>query len=40
MGADEDGIEALSPRIRLLIRLLIEDLRTEWRALDERIAGL
>lgn len=38
MGADEDGIEALSPRIRLLIRLLIEDLRTEWRALDERIA--
>jgi hypothetical protein len=37
MGADEDGIEALSPRIRLLIRLLIEDLR-EWRALDERIA--
>src|SRR4030081_2675741 len=32
--ADEDGIEALSPRIRLLI----EDLRTEWRALDERIA--
>jgi transposase len=38
MGADEDGIDALSPRIRLLIRLLIEDLRTEWRALDERIA--
>src|SRR4030081_617058 len=34
IGADEDGIEALSPRIRLLI----EDLRTEWRALDERIA--
>jgi transposase len=33
--ADEDGIEALSPRIRLLI----EDLRTEWRALDERIAA-
>src|ERR1700731_641596 len=32
--ADEDGIEALSPRIRLLI----EDLRAEWRALDERIA--
>ena len=31
--ADEDGIEALSPRIRLLI----EDLRAEWRA-DERIA--
>jgi hypothetical protein len=30
MGADEDGIDALSPRIRLLI----EDLRTEWRALD------
>jgi hypothetical protein len=29
--ADEDGIEALSPRIRLLI----EDLRAEWRALDE-----
>jgi transposase len=28
--ADEDGIEALSPRIRLLI----EDLRAEWRALD------
>src|ERR1700720_4752739 len=36
--ADEDGTEALSPRIRLLIRLLIEDLRAEWRALDERIA--
>jgi transposase len=33
--ADEDGIEALSPRIRLLI----EDLRREWRALDERIAA-
>src|ERR1700704_6395679 len=33
--ADEDGIEALSPRIRLLI----EDLRSEWRALDERIAA-
>ena len=33
--ADEDGIEALSPRIRLLI----EDLRAEWRALDERIAA-
>jgi len=32
---DEDGIEALSPRIRLLI----EDLRAEWRALDERIAA-
>jgi hypothetical protein len=32
--ADEDGIEALSPRIRLLI-----DLRAEWRALDERIAA-
>jgi transposase len=32
--ADEDGIEAPSPRIRLLI----EDLRVEWRALDERIA--
>jgi transposase len=32
--ADEDGIEALSPRIRVLI----EDLRTEWRTLDERIA--
>jgi transposase len=32
--ADEDGIEALSPRIRVLI----EDLRAEWRALDERIA--
>jgi len=32
--ADEDGIAALSPRIRLLI----EDLRAEWRALDERIA--
>ena len=32
--ADEDGIEVLSPRIRLLI----EDLRAEWRALDERIA--
>src|SRR6266550_8554773 len=31
----EDGIEALSPRIRLLI----EDLRSEWRALDERIAA-
>jgi transposase len=38
--ADEDGIEALSPRIRLLIEdLLIEDLRSEWRALDERIAA-
>jgi len=33
--ADEDGIEALSPRIRLLI----EDLRAEWRALDKRIAA-
>ncbi len=33
--ADEDGIEALSPRIRVLI----EDLRAEWRALDDRIAG-
>src|SRR4029077_21152094 len=33
--ADEDGVEALSPRIRLLI----EDLRSEWRALDERIAA-
>ena len=33
--ADEDGTEALSPRIRLLI----EDLRCEWRALDERIAA-
>src|SRR5258708_6383678 len=33
--ADENGIEALSPRIRLLI----EDLRSEWRALDERIAA-
>ena len=33
--ADEDGIEALSPRIRVLI----EDLRAEWRALDERIAA-
>ena len=33
--ADEDGIEALSPRIRLLI----EDLRAEWRTLDERIAA-
>src|SRR5258708_22431518 len=33
--ADEDGTEALSPRIRLLI----EDLRSEWRALDERIAA-
>ena len=29
-----NGIAALSPRIRLLI----EDLRAEWRALDERIA--
>ena len=32
--ADEDGIVALSPRIRVLI----EDLRAEWRALDKRIA--
>src|ERR1700730_14989319 len=40
MGADEDGIDALSPRIRLLIRLLIEDLRAEWRALEQRIAVL
>ena len=31
--ADEDGVAALTPRIRLLI----EDLRAEWRALDERI---
>jgi transposase len=33
--ADEDAIEALSPRIRRLI----EDLRSEWRTLDERIAA-
>ena len=33
--ADEDRVEAVSPRIRLLI----EDLRSEWRALDERIAA-
>ena len=33
--ANEEGVGALSPRIRLLI----EDLRSEWRALDERIAG-
>jgi hypothetical protein len=33
--ADEDEIEALSPRIRALI----EDLRAEWRSLDERIAA-
>ena len=33
--ADEDQIEVLSPRIRLLI----EDLRAEWRALDERITA-
>ena len=33
--ADEDGIEAVSPRIRLLI----EDLRMEWRALDSRTAA-
>jgi transposase len=32
---DEDGIAALSSRIRVLI----EDLRAEWRALDERIAA-
>jgi len=33
--ADADAIEALSPRIRRLI----EDLRSEWRTLDERIAA-
>src|ERR1700739_4273649 len=33
--ADEDEIEGLSPRIRVLI----EDLRVEWRTLDERIAA-
>ncbi len=33
--ADEEEIVALSPRIRLLI----EDLRAEWRVLDERIAA-
>jgi transposase len=33
--ADEDAIEALRPRIRRLI----EDLRSEWRVLDERIAA-
>jgi transposase len=33
--ADEDGIAVLSPRIRVLI----EDLRAEWRTLDERIAA-
>ncbi|HZD91829.1 MAG TPA: IS110 family transposase [Pseudolabrys sp.] len=33
--ADEEESEALSPRIRRLI----EDLRSEWRALDERIAA-
>ena len=33
--ADEGEIEALSPRIRVLI----EDLRSEWRGLDERIAA-
>jgi len=33
--ADADGIEALSPRIQVLI----DDLRAEWRALDDRIAG-
>jgi transposase len=32
--ADEDEIEGLTPRIRVLI----EDLRAEWRTLDERIA--
>jgi transposase len=32
--ADEEEIAGLSPRIRLLI----EDLRAEWRVLDERIA--
>jgi transposase len=32
------GSTRWGPRIRLLIRLPIEDLRTEWRALDERIA--
>jgi transposase len=33
--ADEEEIAGLSPRIRLLI----EDLRAEWRVLDERIAA-
>ena len=33
--ADEEERDALSPRIRRLI----EDLRSEWRALDERIAA-
>lgn len=33
--ADEDAVEALSSRIRLLI----EDLRAEWRTLDGRIAA-
>lgn len=33
--ADEEGNEALSPRIRRLI----EDLRVEWRTLDERITA-
>jgi transposase len=33
--ADEDGTEALSPRIRVLIG----DLRAEWRTLNERIAA-
>ncbi|MGH6853758.1 MAG: hypothetical protein ACREDJ_11320, partial [Methylocella sp.] len=33
--ADEDEIDALSARIRILI----EDPRAEWRALDERIAA-
>ncbi len=33
--ADEDGIEASSPRVRVPS----EDLRAEWRALDERIAA-
>jgi transposase len=33
--ADEEDSDALSPRIRRLI----EDLRSEWRALDERIAA-
>ena len=36
MGADEDGIDALSPRIRLLI----EDLRAEWRALTSVLRSL
>lgn len=33
--ADEDATWTLSPRIRMLV----EDLRAEWRALDDRIAG-